>query len=312
MTDQPNDETQRQIETIRHFSRFYTRKFGLLSRKLLGSNYGLTEGRIIFELANSDPEDLTANRLASSLGVDPGYLSRILKTFRERGLVTRTPSEADSRVRLLALTDKGRALAREFADKSNADVAGMISHLNGGDRDRLVGALTDAETLLGGKTEGAVILREHRPGDMGWVTQLHGEVYSREYGWTGNFEDLTARICADFLDNYDPARERCWIAERNGQRLGSVFLVKEDAETARLRLLILDPAARGLGLGRQLVDECLHFAHAAGYKRVTLWTNSVLTAARRIYQAAGFRLVSEKKHRDFGPELTGQNWLLDL
>ncbi|TNE62361.1 MAG: GNAT family N-acetyltransferase [Alphaproteobacteria bacterium] len=304
------DDTR--LDRVRHFSRFYTRQFGLLNRQLLDSPYSLTEGRVIYELANN--EGVTANMLVASLGLDAGYLSRILKAFETKGMLTRRRAEHDGRSMIVELTPQGRTIADDLADRSRAEVRGMIGTLPPADIDRLLSSLADAETLLSGNSagDGTIVLRPHRAGDMGWVIGLHGELYAREYGWNSHAEGLTARICADFLANFDPARERCWIADQNGRRLGCVFIVREDDDTARLRLLLLDPAARGRGLGQQLVEECIRFCRDAGYSRIVLWTNHVLVAARRIYENKGFRLVDEKKHRDFGPELVGQTWMLEL
>jgi DNA-binding MarR family transcriptional regulator/GNAT superfamily N-acetyltransferase len=299
-------------EAVRRFNRFYTRRIGILHEKLLRSPFSLTEVRVLYELAHRDRP--TASDVAGELGLDAGYLSRILRGFETRGLVRRKASETDSRRSLLALTPKGRRTFAPLDAASTDEVRAMLDELSEEQRTRLVGAMEAIEELLGGGRQEKVpyILRTHRPGDMGWVVHSHGLLYAREYGWNEEFEGLVPEIVAQFIRQFDPRRERCWIAERDGSNAGSVFLVRESDEEARLRLLLVTPEARGLGMGRRLVDECLRFARQAGYRRVTLWTNDVLHAARRIYQQAGFRLVEEKPHHNFGHDLVGQTWLLEL
>ncbi|MFZ0635074.1 MAG: helix-turn-helix domain-containing GNAT family N-acetyltransferase [Candidatus Acidiferrales bacterium] len=297
---------------MRRFNRFYTRQMGVLHEKLLRSPFSLTEVRVLYELAHRKAP--TASELAGDLGLDAGYLSRILGGFETRGLVRRTPSENDARQSLLALTPKGRKTFAPLDAASTDEVRTMLGGLSDTEQNRLVGAMAAIEELLGGgrREKAPYILRAHQPGDMGWVVHAHGLLYAREYGWDERFEALVAEIVARFIHQFDPKRERCWIAERDGVNAGCVLLVRESDEEARLRLLLVTPQARGLGMGKRLVDECLRFARQAGYRKVTLWTNDVLHAARRIYQHAGFRLVEEKAHNNFGHDLVGQTWLLEL
>jgi DNA-binding MarR family transcriptional regulator/GNAT superfamily N-acetyltransferase len=299
------------IEQVRRFNRFYTRHIGLLNEGLLDSEYSLTEVRILYELAHRGP--MTAAVLGQVLGLDPGYLSRILKKFDSRNLIQRSRSDDDRRQVFLSLTDAGRA-AFEPLNKASADQIGaMLSKLSDADQNRLVQAMAVVERLIGGSApQVPCILRPHRAGDIGWIAHRQGLLYAKEYGWDETFEALVAEIAAAFVRNFDPERERCWIAERDGEIVGSVFLVRHSEEIAKLRLLYVEPSARGLGLGRRLVDECIAFARAKGYRTLTLWTNDVLVAARGIYQATGFRLVKEEPHHSFGKDLVGQTWDLDL
>jgi DNA-binding MarR family transcriptional regulator/GNAT superfamily N-acetyltransferase len=301
------------IAAVRRFSRFYTRRIGVLEDGLLGGPLSLTEGRVVYELAQA--EETTATRLGAELGLDAGYLSRILRSFSERGLVDRRPSQRDGRESVLSLTEAGRALFATMDARSQAEVGAMLSPLTPTQRMRLVAALGTATELLGGGSETgpACSLRLHRPGDMGWVVHRHAVLYAEEYGWDESFEALVAEVAAQFIRAFDPAHERCWIAERDGAPVGSVFLVRGGtAEVGKLRLLYVEPDARGLGVGRQLVEACIGFARQAGYRRITLWTNSVLVAARGIYQRAGFRMVEAKPHHSFGHDLVGETWELDL
>lgn len=300
------------VEALRRFSRFYTRKLGLLEDVLLKSGFSLTEARVLYELSHR--EGLTAADLVRELRADAGYLSRILKAFEARGFVTRTPAPGDARQTLLTLTDHGRAaygpLDRAARDQAAALLDGLAPH----DLDRLTGALKTVERLLDdpAPTPPPYTLRPHRVGDIGWIVHRQGVLYAQEYGWDETYEALVAEIAANFVKNFDPARERCWVAEREGEIVGSVFLVKESDAVAKLRLLYVEPSARGLGLGRRLTRECIRFARAKGYTTLTLWTNDVLVSARRVYESAGFRLVSEQPHRSFGHDLVGQTWELDL
>jgi DNA-binding MarR family transcriptional regulator/N-acetylglutamate synthase-like GNAT family acetyltransferase len=298
-------------DAVRRFNRFYTRRIGVLHEKWRQSPFSLAELRVLYELAHRD--GATASEVAGELGLDAGYLSRMLRGLTARGLVRRTPSESDARQNLLALTLKGRKAFAPLDAASTSEVAAMLDGLPEEGQARLVGAMEAIEELIGdgGRERVPYILRPHRLGDMGWVVQAHALLYGREYGWNEEFEALAAEIVAKFIRQFDPRRERCWIGERDGNA-GSVFLVRESDEEARLRLLLVTPEARGLGMGRRLVDECLRFAREAGYGRVTLWTNDVLTAARHIYEQAGFRLVEEKKHHSFGHDLVGQTWALEL
>jgi DNA-binding MarR family transcriptional regulator/GNAT superfamily N-acetyltransferase len=297
------------VEAVRRFNRLYTRRIGALQAAHLDTPFSLTEARVLYELAHRD--DLTLSVLAAELRLDPGYLSRLLRALERRGLVARRRAAGDSRRQLLRLTPKG---ARAFADleaRTRDEVGGMLRELPGEARARLVEALGAVENLLGGQAS-SVRLRPHRHGDIGWVVQRHGELYREEYGYDERFEALVAEIAARFIQRYDARRERCWIAERDGVRVGAVFLVRKSEKTAQLRLLLVEPAARGLGLGKRLVGECIAFARQAGYRRLVLWTQSELAAARGMYVKAGFRLVRREPHRSFGKRLVGEYWALDL
>ena len=299
------------IAAIRRFNRFYTRKIGVLEQQLLESPYSLTEARVLFELAHRD--EPTAKEIGAQLDLDPGYLSRIVQAFMDKGLVTRKPVPSDRRQFRLALTAKGRLAYGRLNRSSHDEIGAMLEKLPRGGEERLVTAMTAIERLLddeAGRPE--ITLRVHRPGDMGWIVQQHGLLYAREYGWDISFEALCAEITAQFLKDFDPARERCWIAEIDGQQVGSVFLVKHSDEVAKIRLLLIDPAARGHGLGKRLVDECIAFARSCGYRKITLWTQSMLLAARGIYQNAGFVHVATEPHHSFGHDLIGETWELTL
>jgi DNA-binding MarR family transcriptional regulator/GNAT superfamily N-acetyltransferase len=301
-----------QIAQVRAFNRFYTRKLGVLDQQLLKSPFSLSEARVLYELAHR--EDAAAKEIGIELGLDPGYLSRIVQKFDEDGLITRKPLAADRRQTRLGLTAKGRQAFAKLDRSTHDDVAGMLAALPDGERRRLVGAMAEIERLLGtsGNSASPAILREPGPGDMGWVVQSHGAIYASEYGFDSGFEALVAEIVAKFLTGFDAARERCWIAELDGTPVGSVFLVRHSDDVAKLRLLLVDPAGRGQGLGKRLVGECVAFARARGYRKITLWTQSILTAARKIYQEAGFALVVSEPHRSFGQNLTGETWEREL
>jgi DNA-binding MarR family transcriptional regulator/GNAT superfamily N-acetyltransferase len=306
------DDLEAKIDAVRRFNRFFTRKIGVLREGLLHTPYPLTEARILFEIANRD--EATASDLSRELGLDPGYLSRILAGLEHRGLIEKTPSETDARKRILSLTPEGADAFSLLDARSREEVAEMLKELSEGEQERLLEAMRTVEGILGRgfKFSEPFFLRTHEPGDMGWVVQRHGELYFREYGWDERFEALVARIVADFVDNFDAAKERCWIAEMEGERVGCVFCVKESDTVAKLRLLLVEPKARGLGLGSRLVEECIRFARSRGYEKLTLWTNSVLDAARHIYEERGFKLVEEEEHHSFGKDLVGQNWELKL
>jgi DNA-binding MarR family transcriptional regulator/GNAT superfamily N-acetyltransferase len=301
-----------QIAQVRAFNRFYTRKLGVLDQQLLKSPFSLSEARVLYELAHH--EDAAAKEIGIELGLDPGYLSRIVQKFDEEGLITRKPLAADRRQTRLGLTAKGRQAFAKLDRSTHDDVAGMLAALPVGERRRLVGAMAEIERLLGtsGNSASPAILREPGPGDMGWVVQSHGAIYAGEYGFDSGFEALVAEIVAKFLTEFDAARERCWIAELDGTPVGSVFLVRHSDDVAKLRLLLVDPAGRGQGLGKRLVGECVAFARARGYRKITLWTQSILTAARKIYQEAGFALVASEPHRSFGQNLIGETWEREL
>jgi len=303
---------ERDIAAVRQFNRFYTRQIGVLEERLLDTPFSLTESRLLYELANRAAP--TASELAKDLGLDPGYLSRILRGFESRGLVERTPSEIDGRQTHLELTPEGRSAFLPLDRRSRTAVAAMLETLGEAQQRRLIAAMSTIEAMLGApaRDEPPYRLRAHRPGDMGWVVSRHGALYAQEYGWNIGFEALVAEIVASFLKNFDASRERCWIAEIDGEPVGSVFVVKQSDQVAKLRLLLVEPHARGLGIGARLVEECVRFSRQTGYKTLALWTNHVLHAARHIYERAGFRLVQEEKHRMFGPELIGQTWELTL
>ena len=309
------DELAPLVEAVRHFNRFYTRRIGVLQEGLLQSPFSLAQARVLYELAHR--ENPAASALARDLGLDAGYLSRILKGFGKRGLVRKSRSESDARQSILSLTAKGRRAFAALDAQSSEEVRDMAGELAPAGRGQLEGAMQTIERLLGGHTMGAplavpYVLRPHQPGDMGWVAHRHGVLYAREYGWDESFEALVAEIAAKFIRKFDPQRERCWMAERAGEVVGSVFLVKRSKNVAQLRLLLVEPCARGLGIGRRLVEECIRFARQRGYRKIMLWTNDVLTAARAIYERAGFQLVEESRHHSFGKDLVGQNWELDL
>jgi DNA-binding MarR family transcriptional regulator/GNAT superfamily N-acetyltransferase len=305
-------DLEQRVGAVRRFNRLYTQRIGVLQDGFLQTPYSLAEARVLYELAHR--EKPTATEIAAELGLDHGYLSRILRGFGERGLVVKTASPNDRRQSLLSLTTKGRMAFAPLDQRSQSDVADMIGKLSAADQDRVVAAMRTIESVLGEKPAPDVpyILRPPRPGDMGWIVSRHGALYGEEYGWDERLEALCAEITAAFVRNYDPKRERCWIAERDGENVGSVLLVKDAEEVARLRLLLVEPKARGLGIGARLVEECVRFAREARYKKITLWTHSVLTAARHIYEQNGFKLVDTKTHDEFGKTLVGETWDLEL
>lgn len=301
------------VSAVRRFNRFYTRQIGVLRKNFLDSPYSLGEMRVLYELAQGD--DKTASDIARDLDLDAGYLSRVLRDFEKKDLVKRTTSKTDARQSHLALTAQGRKVYAPAEKRSQNDVAAMLAKLDPGKQAQLVTAMQTIETLLDGAPSPppAYILRAPKHGDFGWIVSAHAQTYAREYGWGDPFEGLVAQIVADFVNNNDPARERCWIAELNGENVGSVMLVKdEQADTARIRLLIVDEKARGLGLGAKLTDECISFARAAGYRKITLWTHSILVAARHIYQKAGFTLTSSEKRHTWGQDVVAEFWDMDL
>jgi DNA-binding MarR family transcriptional regulator/N-acetylglutamate synthase-like GNAT family acetyltransferase len=304
--------SEQRIAAVRRFTRFYTRHIGVLREGLHASPFSLTQARVLYELANRAGP--TAADIARDLGLDAGYLSRILRGFAQRGFLARARSQQDGRQSHLSLTPAGRAAFAPLDRASHDEVAAMLAPLSEGAQARLIGAMATVERLLGERWPAAApyLLRPHQEGDMGWVVSRHGALYAQEYHWNMEFEALVAEIVAAFVRNFDARRERCWIAEIEGAPVGSVFLVKQSDEIAKLRLLLVEPQARGLGIGARLVAECIRFARLCGYRRLTLWTNDVLVSARRIYQAAGLRLVAEEKHHSFGHDLVGQNWELDL
>jgi DNA-binding MarR family transcriptional regulator/GNAT superfamily N-acetyltransferase len=296
---------------MRRFNRFYTRQIGLLDEGLLNSPFSLTQVRTLYELAQR--EQTTAVELCSSLGLDAGYLSRMLAAFEKAGLIEKRNSPTDARQTLLRLTRKGRKAFEPLNARSNDQVATMLSKLPATKQSDLLQAMNTIESLLSrdAARPKSYLLRQHRPGDMGWVVYRHGVLYYQEYGYDERFEALVAGIVSKFIENFDPARERCWIAEIDGENVGSIFLVKKSATVAKLRLLLVEPTARGLGIGQRLVEECVRFARDAGYKKIMLWTQSELPAARHLYQNAGFQRVGQEKHKSWSrTDLVSETWEL--
>ena len=308
----PADDLESRIAAVRRFSRFYTRQLGLLQESLVHTPFSLTEARVLYELAHRAPT--TATALAADLDLDHGYLSRILRRFGEAGLVSKKRIPNDGRQNLIAITAKGRKAFAPLNKGSHEQVSELLGRLSPAEQARVVGAMATVENLLqpAETRPPLLLLRNHRPGDMGWVTSAHGALYAQEYGWDISFEALVAKIAAEFIEKFDSQRERCWIAELDGAPVGSAFVVRKTDAVAKLRLLIVDPKARGLGLGKRLVDECMRFAKEAGYSSMTLWTQSILTSARGIYQRAGFKLVGQEPHHSFGVDLVGETWERDL
>jgi DNA-binding MarR family transcriptional regulator/GNAT superfamily N-acetyltransferase len=296
------------VSAMRGFNRFYTKKIGVLHEGFLDSPFTLAEGRVLYELAHH--KDATATAIGRELGLDNGYLSRILQKFRRQRLVGHEPSRTDGRQRLLSLTDRGRRAIATLNTRSDAEIGRVLGALSTHQQRRILDAMRTIEELLQPAKEQCVpyVLRPPQPGDMGWVVQRHGALYAQEYGWTTRFEALVARIVARFVEHENPARERCWIAERDGEPVGSVFLVERSKTVAQLRLLLVEPSARGLGIGTRLVQECDRFARQAGYRKIRLWTQSMLAPARRVYEREGYRLVSEEPHHSFGHDLVGEIW----
>ncbi|UCE58457.1 MAG: MarR family transcriptional regulator [Phycisphaerales bacterium] len=296
---------------VRSFNRFYTKQIGVLHEGMLQSKFSLAQARVLFELAQRN--ELTASVLQGDLGLDAGYLSRILRDFESDELIRKERSKSDGRKNILSLTQKGREAFALLDSRSQAQVRGMLEQISKEDADRLISAIQTITDVLGeAPTTLSYILRPHEPGDIGWLTYRHAMLYSQEHGWDESFEALTAEILSEFLRNYDPKRERSWIAEANGEIVGCVFITKGSDTVAKLRLLLVEPKARGLGLGTRLVDECVRFSRRVGYRKITLYTNNVLLAARHIYEKAGFRRVKEWPHHSYGHDLIGEDWELDL
>ena len=300
------------VAAVREFNRFYTSRIGLLDEGYLSSRFSLTEVRVLYELAHRG--SATASELSRDLGIDAGYLSRILRGFTRPGVIARTAAKDDARKSILRLTARGKVTVAPLEAKARKQIGVMLADVSPSEQDQLVASMRTIQRGLrpGPPAAPKVALRPHRPGDMGWVVERHGALYSQEYGWDETFEALVADIVAKFITHLDPKRERCWIAEVDGERVGCIFCVKKSKTVAKLRLLLVDPRARGLGIGSRLVDECIGFARAAGYGDLVLWTNDVLVAARRIYERAGFELVESERHTSFGKKLVGQNWRLRL
>jgi DNA-binding MarR family transcriptional regulator/GNAT superfamily N-acetyltransferase len=302
-----------QIAAVRAFNRFYTRKLGVLDQHLGSSPYSLSEARVLYELAYRG--ELAAKDIGTELGLDPGYLSRIVQNFDEKGLITRKPLPSDRRQVRLSLTAKGRQVFAKLELGSQNEVATMLATLSPGDATRLTQAMGTIAQLLEpapAERRAPFLLRSHRVGDIGWVISSQAALYTEDYGWDISYEALVAEICGQFIKNFDPAREHCWIAEVDGERIGSIFLVDGGDGVAKLRLLGLEKKARGLGVGRALVEQCIRGARERGYRKMTLWTQSILVAARGIYQSTGFRKVAEQKHHSFGVDLVGETWGMDL
>ena len=308
--------SERRIGAVRRFNRFYTRQIGLLRKTYLGSPYSLGEMRVLYEIAHRDAP--TASDIARTLDLDAAYLSRVLRKFEKRGLITRTTSQHDACRSHLTMTGRGRRMFAPFEQRTHRQIGAILVKLQPADQTRLIAAMATIEGLIEERREAVAepehefILRQPRHGDFGWIVKRHAELYAQEYGWTEPFEGLFAQIVADFVNNHDPKLDRCWIADRNGENLGSVMLVKDAPGVARLRLLLVEPNARGLGLGARLTEECIRFARAAGYKKIVLWTHSNLTAARHVYRNAGFRLVRTERHKSWSRPVISEHYELDL
>ena len=305
---------KQRIADFRQFNRFHTRIVGALNEHLLASGFSLPQVRVLYEVANAPPDaPPSARDLSARLGMDTGYLSRLVNGLEAEGLIQRLPSKTNAKRLALTLSEKGRMVFDGLNEASAKEAAGILTTLSDSAQGELIGAMNKIRRLLGdGTSDSPFILRDPEPGDLGWITSQQARLYAREYGWDWTFEALVAEIVAQFVKSFDPTCERCWVAEREGEVIGSVFIVKEDDDTAKLRLLYVDERARGLGLGRKLVDETMRFARNKGYKRMVLWTNDILVSARRIYEAAGFELLAEEPHRSFGKDLVGQTWGRDL
>ncbi len=315
---------QERIAAVRRFNRFYTRQLGVLRKNYLDSPYSLGEARLLYEIAQR--RSPTATEIVRALDLDAGYLSRVLQNFEKRGLIQRKVFARDTRQSHVALSAAGRKAFAPLDRRSQREAGATLEKLKPADQTRLVEAMNTIETLLGAQADAKpsaqadgkplkasqIKLREPVPGDFGWIVTRHAELYAQEYGWVAPFEGVCAQIVADFVNNHDRKRERCWIAEIGGERVGTVMLAKDSAHVARIRLLLLEPQARGIGLGARLVGECIHFARRAGYRKITLWTHSVLTAARHIYQKAGFKLMRTERHRSWGKPVVSEHWDLVL
>lgn len=305
-----NPDLDRRVAAVRQFNRAYTQRIGVLDEGYLDTPFSLTQGRVLYELAEVD--GVTAKEIAGKLALDPGYLSRMLRAFRQYGLVESRRGTADGRSKTLSLTVAGRAAFAPLDRNAKTGIARLLAPLTPAQQQALTGAMGRIIALLDTASEAPIGLRPHRPGDIGWIVERHGVLYAEEYGCNSEFEAMVAEIGAALLHGFDPRREACWIAERHGERLGSVALARRSDEVAQLRLLLVEPAARGHGLGARLVGECLDFARRAGYRRIMLETYSTLTAARRIYAAVGFRLAEEHPEQAYGHDLVGETWEMAL
>ncbi|MCP4727962.1 MAG: MarR family transcriptional regulator [bacterium] len=305
-------QLQTKIEEVRSFNRFYTKKIGLLDRGLLKTRFSLTQARIIFELAQQDK--LTANELICELSIDKGYISRILDSFMKSGLIRKTKSKSDNRKKYIELTTKGRKAYSQLNNRSTGEIKVLLQNLSGEEQHRIAGAMNAIEKVLDDKqsTTDFFILRPHIPGDIGWITHRHGVVYYEEYGWDETFEALVGEILVKFVRKHDPKRERIWIAEHDGERVGSIMIVDAGDQVAQLRLLIVESKVRGKGLGNRLISECISFSRSNNYKKIRLWTQNNLLEARHLYVKAGFELIEEKKHKSFGKDLVAEIWELTL
>jgi len=301
------------VTTVREFNRFYTRQLGLLNERLYHSEFSLAEARILYEIAHH--ERPCASELTKDLGLDPGYLSRLLAKLEKRALLQKTPADQDRRQLLLTLTASGCEVFSKLDEASSREVASLLEKLSVSEQRRLASAMADIQALLGkaSSSRPAYLLRTHQPGDLGWIVQRHGALYSQEYGYDERFEALVAGIVAEFVENFDPARERCWVAETDGENVGSVMLVQKSKTIAKLRLLLVEPAARGMGIGKRLIDECIRFARQARFKKIRLWTQSELASARHLYERAGFRLIARQQHNSWSRNnLVAETWELKL
>ena len=307
-------QTHEHVERVREFNRFYTRRIGALGGHL-GSAFSLTEARVLYELAHRDRP--TAGEIAETLDLDRGYLSRTLRAFKKRGLIHTKVATTDRRQTILGLTAAGKRAFAPLDKGARAGVSEMLQPLSAAQQQRVLDAMRHIHDAFDARTEAplrdaAYTLRTHRPGDMGWIVHRHGVLYSQEYGWDERFEAIVAHVVAEFIDKFDPAREHCWIAERNGEVVGSVFVVAKTKTIAKLRLLLVEPSARGLGIGSRLVDEVVSFSRGAGYKKIELWTHPQLISARKIYKAAGFELIATETHQLFGAPLEAETWAMAL
>jgi DNA-binding MarR family transcriptional regulator/GNAT superfamily N-acetyltransferase len=315
MATTTTERADARIAAVRRFNRYYTRQIGVLRKRFLESPYSLAEARVLHEIASKKAP--TASEIARSLDLDPGYLSRVIRNFERRGLIRKRTSPKDGRQSHLTLTPRGKKCYTPLDARSQRETAAMLGKLTPADQTRLIAAMGAIETLLDSPSQQPsrrqnYILRAPRPGDFGWIVKRNAELYAKDYGWLEPFEGVCAQIVADFINKYDESRERAWIAEIAGENVGTVMLANDGDRVARIRLLLVEPNARGLGIGARLVDEAVRFARAAGYRKITLWTHSVLIAARHIYQKAGFTLMRSEEHRSWGHPVVSEHWDLEL